>query len=54
MALAPHEMAIDPVRKALYVVNTLEATISVIDLAIERPTRLTELARLGLQELFTP
>lgn len=48
----PHELVVDEARRALYVTNTLEASVSVIDLARDRPTRFTEIARIGLQEPF--
>ncbi len=48
----PHEMVYDPTRKVLYAANTLDATISVIDVSRERVTRFTEIARIGLQEPY--
>ncbi len=48
----PHEMVFDPVRKVLYAANTLDATISVIDVSRARVTRFTEIARIGLQEPY--
>lgn len=48
----PHEMVYDPVRKVLYAANTLDATISVIDVSKQRETRFTEIARIGLQEPY--
>ena len=49
----PHDLVVDEARRALYVTNTLEASVSVIDLARDRPTRFKELARIGLQEPFS-
>lgn len=49
----PHELVIDEAREVLYVANTLEASISVVDLSRRRPTRFEEIARLGLQEPFS-
>lgn len=49
----PHDLVVDEARKALYVANTLEGSVSVVDLARERPTRFTEIARLGLQDPFS-
>ncbi len=46
----PHSLAVDAERQALYVANTLEATLSVIDISRDRPTRFSVIARLGLQE----
>jgi len=48
----PHDLAIDPVREVVYVANTLESSVSVVDLSRRRPTRFQELARIGLQEPF--
>jgi hypothetical protein len=49
----PNEMAVDLARQVVYVANTLEGSISVIDMAPERGTRFSELARLGLQEPYS-
>ncbi|HGG58108.1 MAG TPA: hypothetical protein ENK31_09965 [Nannocystis exedens] len=49
----PHQMSHDEARQYLYVANTLDATISVVDLAVSRPTRFTEVARIGLQEPYS-
>jgi len=48
-----HEMVHDPRRGLLYVANTLDATISVIDVATHRRTRFTHIARIGLQEPYS-
>ena len=48
-----HQMVHDPVRGFIYAANTLDATISVIDVASYRPTRFTQVARIGLQEPYT-
>jgi hypothetical protein len=48
-----HEMVHDPRRGFLYVANTLDATISVIDVAPHRPTRFSHVARIGLQEPYS-
>ena len=48
----PHDLAVDPAREVAYVANTLESSVSVIDLSRTRPTRFQELARIGLQEPF--
>lgn len=52
LGTGPYELEVDEVRGVLYVGNTLERSISVIDLARHRPTRFTEIARIGLQEPF--
>ena len=49
----PDAMAVDLAREVVYVANSLDATISVIDMSPTRETRFTELARLGLQEPYT-
>lgn len=49
----PYDVEVDPVRRVLYVSNNLEGSISIVDLAFERPTRFHELARIGLQEPFS-
>jgi len=49
----PWEIEVDPVRQLLYVANSLERSISVIDLGRDRPTRFEEIARIGLQEPFS-
>lgn len=48
-----HAMVHDPVRGFIYAANTLDATISVIDVAAYRPTRFTQVARIGLQEPYS-
>jgi two-component system sensor histidine kinase HupT/HoxJ len=45
----PYPIVFDRVRRLLYVGNTLDRTISVIDVAQDRPTRFAEIARVGLQ-----
>lgn len=49
----PHDIAIDEAREVAYVINSLESSLSVIDLSRRRATRFQELARLGLQDPFT-
>lgn len=46
----PHDLTLDVVREVLYVANTLESSVSVVDLSRTRATRFQELARIGLQE----
>jgi DNA-binding beta-propeller fold protein YncE len=50
--LGPHPLVVDQARRLLYVGNTLDKTISVIDIARDRPTRFAEIARVGLQEPY--
>lgn len=49
----PHHMAVDLARELVYVGNTLEASISVIDMSRDSDSRFSEIARLGLQEPFS-
>lgn len=44
----PNEMLVDPARRWLYVANTAESSISIVDLDATHPTYLDELATLGL------
>lgn len=48
----PHPIVVDRARQLLYVGNTLDKTVSVIDIARDRPTRFAEIARVGLQEPY--
>jgi hypothetical protein len=45
----PHPMAVDAARQVMYIANTLDKTISVVDLSPRRSTRFVELARIGRQ-----
>lgn len=45
----PHPMAVDPARNLMYIANTLDKTLSVVDLSPKRVTRFSEIARLGRQ-----
>lgn len=49
----PHRIVVDYARQVVYVGNTLDATISVIDMAWDSPTRFQHIARLGLQEPYS-
>jgi hypothetical protein len=49
----PYELEVDSGREVLYVGNTLERSISVIDISRTRATRFREVARLGLQDPFS-
>jgi hypothetical protein len=49
----PFELEVDVPRRLLYVTNNLENSISVIDLARDRSTRFSEIARIGLQDPFS-
>ncbi len=44
----PNELLVDPSRRWLFVANTAESSISIVDLDATRPSYLTELATLGL------
>lgn len=48
----PHPIVVDRARRLLYVGNTLDRTVSVIDVAKDRPTRFAEIARVGLQQPY--
>ncbi|HET6582874.1 MAG TPA: hypothetical protein VFG69_05495 [Nannocystaceae bacterium] len=52
LGTGPYEIEVDEDRGVLYVGNSLERSISVIDLSRERSTRFQEIARIGLQEPF--
>jgi len=45
----PHPMAVDPARDLMYIANTLDKTVSVVDLSPRRSTRFIEIARIGRQ-----
>jgi hypothetical protein len=49
----PHRMVVDYAREMVYVANTLDATVSVIDMGWESPDRFQTIARLGLQEPYS-
>jgi hypothetical protein len=50
--IGPDAMAVDLAREVLYVANSLDATISVIDMSPARSARFTQIARIGLQEPY--
>jgi hypothetical protein len=49
----PHTLEVDLARQVVYVANTLEATVSVIDMARGSSSRFSETARIGLQDPYT-
>ena len=49
----PHEMVVDLAREWVYVANSLDATLSVVDLGQTSQTRFSEIARIGLLEPYT-
>jgi len=49
LGTGPHAMTVDHARGYLYVANSLDKTISVVDISRLRPTRFSEVARLGRQ-----
>lgn len=49
LGTGPHAMTVDEARQYLYVANSLDKTISFVDISRLRPTRFSEVARLGLQ-----
>ncbi len=51
--IGPDQVEIDLAREVVYVANTLDATVSVIDMARTSPSRFTEIGRIGLSEPYT-
>ena len=49
----PHRMTADLAREVVYVGNTLDATVSVIDMGDARDTRFAEIGRLGIQTPYS-
>lgn len=49
LGTGPHAMTVDKARQYLYVANSLDKTISVVDISRLRPTRFSEIARIGRQ-----
>ncbi|NVB41929.1 hypothetical protein G6O69_29130 [Pseudenhygromyxa sp. WMMC2535] len=50
--IGPDQLEIDYAREAVYVANSLDATVSVIDMARDSATRFTEIGRIGLSEPY--
>lgn len=50
--IGPDALAVDLAREYVYVGNSLDGTISVIDMSRARPTRFNQIARIGLQEPY--
>ncbi|MFO7562414.1 MAG: hypothetical protein R6X02_07200 [Enhygromyxa sp.] len=51
--IGPDAMTVDVAREVVYVANSLDATVSVIDMSRTRNSRFTEIGRIGLQEPYT-
>lgn len=49
LGTGPNAMTVDHARQYIYVANSLDKTISLVDISRLRPTRFSEVARLGLQ-----
>lgn len=49
LGTGPHAMTVDEYRDYIYVANSLDKTISLVDISRLRSTRFSEVARLGLQ-----
>jgi len=49
LGTGPHAITLDQARQYLYVANSLDKTISLVDISRLRPTRFSEVARIGLQ-----
>lgn len=50
--IGPDAVAVDVGREVVYIANTLDATVSVLDMSPSRPTRFTEIARIGIQQPY--
>ncbi|MCA9697999.1 MAG: hypothetical protein KC431_10785, partial [Myxococcales bacterium] len=51
--IGPDQLEFDYAREVVYVANSLDATVSVIDMARQSPTRFTEIGHLGLSEPYS-
>lgn len=51
--IGPDPLVVDVAREVVYVANTLDATISIIDMSPTSSSRFNEIARIGLQEPYT-
>lgn len=49
LGTGPHAITLDQARQYLYIANSLDKTISLVDISRLRPTRFSEIARIGLQ-----
>lgn len=49
LGTGPHSMTVDHARQYIYVANSLDKTLSVVDISRLRPTRFSEVARIGRQ-----
>ncbi len=49
LGTGPHSMTVDQARQYIYVANSLDKTLSVVDISRLRPTRFSEVARIGRQ-----
>jgi hypothetical protein len=50
--IGPDSLAVDLAREVVYVANSLDGTVSVIDMSRARPTRFSQIARIGLQDPY--
>lgn len=50
--IGPDSLAVDLAREVVYVANSLDGTVSVIDMSRARPTRFNQIARIGLQDPY--
>lgn len=50
--IGPDAIAVDLAREVIYVANTLDETISVIDMSPAKSTRFTQIARIGIQDPY--
>lgn len=51
--IGPDALTVDTAREVVYVANSLDATISIIDMSRTSPSRFHEIGRIGLQEPYT-
>jgi hypothetical protein len=51
--IGPDALAVDLAREVVYVANSLDGTISVLDMSPARSSRFTQIARIGLQEPYS-
>jgi hypothetical protein len=51
--IGPDALAVDVAREVVYVANSLDGTVSILDMSRTSPARFTEIGRIGLQEPYT-
>ncbi|EDM80361.1 hypothetical protein PPSIR1_11315 [Plesiocystis pacifica SIR-1] len=53
LGIGPDQLELDYAREVVYAANTLDATVSVVDMSRTSPSRFTEIGRIGLSEPYT-